>query len=394
MKINSILMLGLIASLFFSCQTKTEKPIEQNTFRAEFVDNIKLSEYFTSLEYVFLEESPDGLFINADKIIFFQKRWYILDSELMAILCFDENGKFLFRIHSVGRGPGEYQLLTGIMIHETNKELWAQCRKSTKIFIYNLDGQLIREESVGRVGIDLIQMNESDILAYDEERHYFHKDNAINSGVYLFDYSFRRKHQLFELPSGTMYYALNNNNNFSLHKDSCFFLSPSDSLICFPPDLNPVVIGVFDFGTYHLSEKLKHLPNKVQYFSDVIDSGKVIWKEKLVVTSQAVFLQLGLQNSSWFGIIDRKNSRFRVTQGIINDLDSRVFIFPSFRKSRTEVVGFISADLLLAYQESISMFSDEDKEMENTKAMIAFIERGLEGSGNVLVISKIKEQLK
>jgi len=393
MRIKTIIMYGCLIGLSFSCQTKKENQAEQNTFRAEFVNNIRLSEYFSSLDYVFLEESPDGLFINADKILYFQNRWYILDSELMTILCFEEDGKFLFRIHSVGRGPGEYQLLTGIMIHKTNKELWAQCRMSKKIFIYDLDGQLIREESVGRVGIDLMQMNESDILAYDEESHYFHSTDSMNSGVYLLDQRFKRKHQLLDLPSGTIYYGLKNNNNFSLHNDSCFFLSPSDSLICFSSGLNSVVLGVFDFGAYHLSEKLKHLPNRYQNYPDVIDSGKVLWKENLIVTSQTTFLSLGFQNSAWFGVIDRKTSRFRITQGFINDLGSKIFIFPSFKKSKKELVGFISADLLMAYQESISKLSEKDKEMESTKAMISFIERGLISSGNILVISKIKEEL-
>ncbi|MCK5821236.1 MAG: 6-bladed beta-propeller, partial [Bacteroidales bacterium] len=126
MKIKSILIYGFIASLLFSCQSEPKQVVDQNTYKAEFVDNIKLSDYFTSLDYVFLEDNPDGLFINADKILFFQDRWYILDRELQAIICFAEDGKFIFRIQTIGKGPGEYLLLTDIMINKTNKELWAQ----------------------------------------------------------------------------------------------------------------------------------------------------------------------------------------------------------------------------------------------------------------------------
>jgi len=391
MKNKSILIFGLVASLLVSCQTKPEQVHEQNTYKAEFVDYINISDYFTSLEYIFLEESPDGLFVNADKIIFFENRWYILDRELMTILCFAEDGKFIFRIHSVGKGPGEYQLLSDIMIHKTNKELWAQCRKTNRVLVYDLDGQLIRDESVARIGIESIQINQNDILAFTEDKHYFKNQDSICGGVFRFEKNFKKKQQLLIKPSGTICYDLNNRNNFSMYNDSCYFLYGSDSLICFPPDLNPIVTGVFDFGKYHLSEKLKQLKNQSWNYPDYFDSEKVLWKTNLIVSSNTIFLTIGLKGSSWFGIIDKKSSRFRVTQGFSNDLSSELFVFPTFKKSDDELVGYISADLLLAYQESLPGLSEKDKNSESTKAMISFIDKGLASSGNILVISKIKE---
>ena len=211
----------------------------------------------------------------------------------MSILCFAENGKFLFRIHAVGKGPGEYQLLSSMLILENRQELWTQCRMSRRILIYNLDGTLIREESTDRTGIDLVQFNESDILVYDEERHYLSNTDSINGGVFLAEKHFKRKNQLLNLPTESVYYQLKNKNNFSVHNDSCYFLSPSDSLICFPPNLNPIVTGVFNFGVHHLSESLKRLPVQYQNFSKVLNSGKVIWKENLLVSSKSIFFNIG-----------------------------------------------------------------------------------------------------
>lgn len=380
----------LILVLLIACNKIDTNDNAQNIYRAEFINNFRLSDYFESLDYVFLEECTDGLFINADKILFFHNRWYIFDSELMTILCFQENGKFLFRIHSVGKGPGEYQLLSGIMIHKTNEELWAICKMSRKILVYDLDGRLLRETKADRIGTEYFQMNNSDILVYDEEGHYLSGDDSITGGVFLHNNTFKAKHQMLKLPSESVYYQLRNKNNFSLHNDSCFFLSPSDSLICFPPDLHPTVLGVFDFGAYHLPERLKSLPNRYENYSYIIESGKVIWKENLLVSSESIFLNLGFRNSMWYGIIDRKSSRFCMSQGFINDLGSGLFVFPTQKKSENELIGFISTDHLLAYEESISNLTEKEMKIGSTKSTLSFIKKGLESSGNILVIAKLK----
>ncbi len=394
MKNKSILLYVLIIGLLSSCQTKPEEEEtpNYNTFKAEFVDYFKLSDYFSSLDYVFLEESPDGLFINADKIIHFQDRWYILDKELMVILCFSEDGKFIFRIHTVGKGPGEYQVLQNIMIHKQKKELWAQCMRIEKNLVYNLDGKLIREDISDRSVTDIIQMNETEVIAFDEDNHHFSSKDSLTCGVYRFGNKFRKRDQLFNMPQGTSYYAFNNGNNFSMHNDSCFFLSASDSLMCFSQDLekDPTVAGIFDFGKYHLSQKSKHLSDNLRYSDEVFESGKIQWKSNLIVTSQNIFLDIGFDRMVWFGIIDRENSKFRISQGLMNDLNSKIFVFPSQKISENELVGYISADYLLAYKESLSQISEEELKKESTKELIAFIERGLESSGNILVISKIK----
>lgn len=390
MKTNGILLLIALFLIMTSCSESREMELSAPVFKAQMADHIKLSDYFTALEYVILEGSRDGLFIYADKIEFFQNRWYLFDQEMMAILCFSEDGQFLFRIHHVGKGPGEYQYLTSFMINRSAKEIWTQCRISKRTLIYDLDGRFVREEKVDRVGVDLIEIKNSKVLAYDEEFHHLSLNDSVSSGVYRMEKQFGKKNQLFTLPAFRAYYELENKGNFDFYQDTCYFLSPSDSLICFPEDLKPKVVGVFDFGPNHLSGDLKNLSSKFENFTKLIESGKVLFKENLVVTDKAIFLTLGYQNSLWNGIIDRSSTRFQMTQGFVNDLSALPFAFPVGHKDDDHLVGYISADELLAYQDYIDRLSKSDRDLEFNRKLASFLEESLNQSGNVLVISKLK----
>ncbi|MBT3241662.1 MAG: 6-bladed beta-propeller [Bacteroidetes bacterium] len=382
------LIICIITASCFACN-KQEYSVDLPVYQATFTNQIKLSDYFSSLNYVFLEDHQDGQFIDADKIIYHQQNWYIFDKELMAILSFNQDGEFRFRIQTVGKGPGEYQLLSSIFLVPEKNELWAHCRMTSKHLVYSLEGTFLREEKCYRSAYDMEYLGKDKILMFNIDP-YIRSNESMPAGLFFSASEISKSDQVLETVSSSMYHTNEARRNFSLFQDTVFFLSQSDSLVAINSKGEFMISGIFNFGDLHPSALLKSIPFSPSNAEKLVNSGKVFWKDQPVCTSRLFFFQFGLNQSVWYGIIDRNRHSLLCTQGFVNDLNYLPYIFPSASKSETELVGLLTADLIYAYQESLSMISEDQKHNEKYKLLNEFIDQALQGSGHVLVITKTK----
>ncbi len=207
-----VLLIGIgFAILVGACSTK-ESPTTIPVWNASYSNQIRLSAYFDTVEYVFLQDHPEGHFITVDKIVFAFERWYILDKNLMSILCFTSEGGFLFKIQSVGKGPGEYALLSSFFIDSTKREIWAHCRMPGKFIVYDEFGTFIREEPCARGGQDMIQTNDGRILMFNMYP-YERSNKRLEAGIFYAAENIRDINQIQDFPSGTAYYSSDSRKN-------------------------------------------------------------------------------------------------------------------------------------------------------------------------------------
>ena len=382
----------LLSCLSISCSDHQKNPDRDTPpeFKAKYVENILLSEYFEKMEYVILEECDDGLFMNADRIEYFEDHWYIFDKQLMTVLCFESDGTFKFRIHDVGKGPGEYQYPTCMLIHKAKREIWIQCFRSQRLIRYDLEGNF-KDDLKVRAGTDMIQFNDEEVILFDEEYFYFNDKDSTYPGLLTLGDNFKRKDQFFEIQYDILLNVLQNNRCLSMNNDSCYLVYASDSLLSFSQNKKSHVEGVFNFGKHHLPDELRSLERRTSNYDFLTESGKVLMKDYLLANSDYFMLTLGLQNEYWYGIVDRKTNDFVVTQGFINDIQSKPFVFPSAKKSENELVGFMSADYTIALKESIERLAP-DKRGERLEDILTFANIALEKSGYVLVTLTLKNK--
>jgi len=100
----------------------------------------KASDLYDVIKYIPLETNDDCIIGNVKKIIVNKNIFYILDPISKAIFCFNESGRFKFKIHSVGRGPEDYKSIDDFSIHDDYIYLLDVSLK--KILKYNLNGKL------------------------------------------------------------------------------------------------------------------------------------------------------------------------------------------------------------------------------------------------------------
>jgi hypothetical protein len=99
-----------------------------------------LSEIATNVEYIPLQTSQSSLLASSvSKIVSRDQRIYIqnggLEGELM---CFDIDGKFLFKLQNRGRGPEEYSFITDFDVSSDNKTLTILSSSNRKLLVYGI----------------------------------------------------------------------------------------------------------------------------------------------------------------------------------------------------------------------------------------------------------------
>lgn len=128
--------------LFNSC---TKSIVSSNNVFCIDLDKtqtITAKDLFSKIEIVTLETNEQSLIHAISKVVEHESRLYILDSRQKAILIFNSEGKFIAKIHSVGRAPEEYSLLYDIQINTYSNTLEG-LDPMGKILTYDLDGKYI-----------------------------------------------------------------------------------------------------------------------------------------------------------------------------------------------------------------------------------------------------------
>ena len=142
-----IKLLIFLIVIFCSCSrnktretSDTDSVIKIDLF-SEPESTIKnLSEIATNVEYIPLQTTQSSLLASSvSKIVSRDKRIYTqnggLEGELM---CFDINGRFLFKLQNRGRGPEEYAFINDFDVSSDNKTLTILSSLNRKLLVYGI----------------------------------------------------------------------------------------------------------------------------------------------------------------------------------------------------------------------------------------------------------------
>jgi hypothetical protein len=90
-------------------------------------EKLQLSSIAKEIKYIPLETKDECLIGSINKILFFKNLLFIKDDITKTLFIFDDNGKFVRKIGSKGKGPGEYIFITDFTVMP----------KDTMIFLYD-----------------------------------------------------------------------------------------------------------------------------------------------------------------------------------------------------------------------------------------------------------------
>ena len=100
----------LICFVFLSCTNRNNIVkdiifIDVDKIESTIIDSVSIKE----VSYVLLETKPECLIGNIHKLMITDSMIYVFDKlDTKTIFCFDKDGKFIYKIDKIGKGPGEY----------------------------------------------------------------------------------------------------------------------------------------------------------------------------------------------------------------------------------------------------------------------------------------------
>ena len=106
-----------------------------------------LSEITVKIESIELEVTDESL-ISRPSHVFYSSE-YIIVSELRAIMLFDNKGKFIRQIGSVGQGPHDFIGVGGIAVDFDSKRIFVFSDSDRKMICYDFNGNFIKKSPIG-----------------------------------------------------------------------------------------------------------------------------------------------------------------------------------------------------------------------------------------------------
>ena len=170
--------------LFVLCFTMCN-PKQQTDELTIFVDldnpvEASLFDYFSSIELLPLETSPDVLVTGVSKIVVHKGNYYVLDMPQCIIFVFDKAGKYLLKIDKKGQGPGEYNFITDFNFNPYTGNLEI-LEPTGGVKIYDSLGNFIEQKRINYPGF----MAAHYFVAIDNDTHVFHSVSAPKKIIYF-----------------------------------------------------------------------------------------------------------------------------------------------------------------------------------------------------------------
>lgn len=226
----------LACTIFLFCACKKEIKIREITMNDSLFQTIvidpkdferldgpaKISDIATAVEYIPLQTTDSILIGQVEKLIVWNGKYYIWDKLSETIFCFDERGKYSYRLHKQGEGPEEYFRISNFTMDMKNGNICIYSDMSKAIYVYTEKGEFVK-----RIPTSLILTSVA--IQDDFVFHYpgrfpnvaFYKEEYPKQNRYIVTKDGEYTHQQLSWVCNEKYLNVSMpNNNFSYYKDS------------------------------------------------------------------------------------------------------------------------------------------------------------------------------
>ncbi len=378
----------------------------------------KLSDLGCDLEYVILETSPDALLMGIAFVDISDNHIVVADRD--NCLLFSRSGKFISRIGSKGRGPGENSAFTQVKIY--NDKIFLPDGLSSNINIFNIKGELLSSlKSPGKFAI--VQENNWMVLTDSSYLVHIHNNTGtekyrialinINGDILQ---SFANTHFYNDHEVGSQ---VNRNATFYKHINNIFLKERLNDTIwqVKEDNLEPVYainLGkysyTFDYSEYrgalYIEKFHETISVRVVYETSNLICFKLDFHNQYPLAFKKIFVDpFGNEreaNHQILGLYDKLNDDFFLVApsnvndqieptGIENDIDGGINFMPMYAVNETLLIGWFDSYQLKMYVASESFKNYNLKYPEKKKQLEELAADLNENDNPVLMLVKLKE---
>lgn len=155
-RMYEILLSIAIISSFISCKSENKNVIfdseELLSFNVNTIESkeqtINLSDLMESVDIIRMDNSTEEAFTKIFKVAVSEKYFVTHDVNYPVKLFNKKNGMFLGNIGKPGQGPGEYSVISEVIIDESRKRIYLVNFGKNYIYSYDLNGNFQAKETI------------------------------------------------------------------------------------------------------------------------------------------------------------------------------------------------------------------------------------------------------
>lgn len=145
-----IFLLSIGALSLVGCQsgqhTSLENPVVDVRAAMQKESSISLKNDVENIEYIPLETNDSCLISNLLSLQVSKDFLFMYNGKNGQVLQFDKKGKFIRRISRRGNGPGEYGMISELVVDNNQKELFV-FQYGGPVMVYSFEGDYLRSDS-------------------------------------------------------------------------------------------------------------------------------------------------------------------------------------------------------------------------------------------------------
>ena len=302
--------------------------------------DIKLSDIADTIQYIPLETNSECLLSRGYKIVSTKDYFFIADGE-NPLFVFDREGKFVRKIGSVGKGPGEFQNCNQFHVNEEKNEVYIFNQK--EFIIYSWDGEYISTVEFPFVAMSYYMSGHGDFT-------FFYSMMGTNSSIFKVYFTNRnlklkgdisweqRVIATYSISAGTQVW--NWDDEILAQIEFCDTIYTINRSL-----LSPKVY--LDLGSIRFSTEMLAV-NDAMSLMDAVDNH--VFNYSLAALDNIWGIKFSWKQKKYLGLLNPDNqeivfaSRIDTSMGgFINDIDGGPGYFPTKRFNEDEWIVAISA---------------------------------------------------
>lgn len=258
--------------LVVGCSKNTENVIPTLVIDVKESKSLDLSKFADIEKIVSLETTSDCLIKKIDRIFISEEYILIVDLNLNEILLFDIDGYFIRKIGKKGQGPDEYIMWNDVFYDNESKLIYANERIKREIFIYDLDGNLLKKRKSNFWFTNLCKIGNN----YWVYTPYF-EENKNGYSLMLLNEDLSQINGFLPQKS---FFTATEDPNFIKRDDNCYFTYQFSNVIYQLVDLELVPFLLIDFKDKTLPyNRIQNMEDEKEY-EDLKKSGKYMGNMK------------------------------------------------------------------------------------------------------------------
>ena len=290
-----------------------------------------LTDLALNVEYIKLEFSKEALIDDVSKIgqIVITDSYIFIQSRC-ELYMFSRTGKFIRKIGSIGKGPGEYICALSFGIDSTNQKIYIQTSTHT-LMTFSFDGKHIETNPLKAHG-ELFYYNNKIISVSNLETAFFGEWNGIRAQTFDIKNKQEQKVSYSNFKSNSALYP----SNFSYkYNDTVFTQFVNNDTVFYLKDNKFIPQYILNMGKYRRKniDFSKYSGKNFIYINKVKESKNFLFMDYFLTDRYSPQNAIYQKNT---GILYSLKDEL-----IINDLDGGMNIWPKFSIDNNKVAVFI-----------------------------------------------------